>query len=92
MVVAEAPPVMVSVAFRVCLMSITVESNGPIVIVGAKIVPAKPKVYVPEVSAVLVTTMLVTTAVVAEGTVYSTVLVVVVAAPRNKVFGVDGIR
>jgi hypothetical protein len=49
-------------------------------------------VKVPALDEVLVTIMFVTTVEVAEGTVYRVVEVVVVAAPRNKVFGVDGIR
>jgi hypothetical protein len=68
-VVAEAPPVIVSVAFSTCLKSITVESKDPTVTVVAKLVPAKPKVNVPEAAEVLVTTTLVTTAVVSAGTV-----------------------
>jgi hypothetical protein len=69
-------------------MSITVESKPPIVTVVAKLVPAKAIVKVPLEAFVLVTTMLVITVVVLEGTVYNKVLVVVVAAPRNSVFGV----
>jgi hypothetical protein len=59
--------------------------------VVAKLVPAKAIVKVPEAAFVLVTTMLVITAVVSAGTVYKTVAVFVVAAPRNKTFAVFGI-
>jgi hypothetical protein len=85
-VVAEAPPVIVCVAVKTCLMSITVESSAPTVTVVAKLVPAKAIVNVPVLAAVLVTIILVITVVVADGVVYSVVVVVVVAAPRNKVF------
>jgi hypothetical protein len=91
MVVAEAPPVIVSVAVRVCFISITTESSAPTATVVAKLVLPRPKVKVPLELSVLVTTMLVTTAVVAEGTVYRVVEVVVVAAPRNKVLDIVAI-
>jgi hypothetical protein len=65
-----------------------VESRAPTVTVVAKFTSSSNIVKVPEELALLVTAMLVTIAVVAAGTVYNTVLVVVVAAPRNKVLGV----
>jgi hypothetical protein len=90
-VVADAPPVIVWVAVRTCLRSITVESIAPTVTVVARFVPARPIVKLALLPAVFVTTMLVTTAVVLDGTVYKVVLVVVVAAPLKSVFGVFGI-
>jgi hypothetical protein len=90
-VVAEAPPVIVWVAVRVCLRSMIVESAAPTVIVVAKFVPPRPIVKVAALNAVFVITMLVTTVVVADGTVYKVVEVVVVAAPLKSVFGVFGI-
>jgi len=51
-----------------------------------------PRVKVAELAAVLVIQMLETTVVVDAGTVYKTVVVVVVAAPLNSAFGVLAIR
>jgi hypothetical protein len=90
-VVAEAPPLMVLVVARTCLMSRTIESFAGTETVSANKTSLKDIVKVPAAAFVLVTTMLVTTAVVAEGVVYKTVAVFVVAAPRNKFFGVFGI-
>jgi nitrate/nitrite transporter NarK len=91
-VVAEAPPLIVLLAARTCLISRIVESLAPIATASASKTSLRERVKVPALAAVLVTTMLVTTVEVAEGTVYKVVEVVVVAAPRNKFFGVDGIR
>jgi hypothetical protein len=90
-VVAEAPPVIVCVVSKLCLMSITVESFPPTAIDVARAIPPKASVKVPALAEVLETTMLVTTVVVDEGTVYKTVAVLVVAAPRNNGFDVFGI-
>jgi len=85
--VADAPPVMVLVVASTCFRSIyTVEFAAiAAVVCNAVLAPAVPipSVNVPAVPAVLVTAILVTTVVVDDGTVYSTVVVVVVAAPRN---------
>ena len=68
------------------MMSMTVESLPPTVIVGANNTPPNESVKVPALAEVLVATMLVTTVTVEDGTVYSVVVVVVVAAPRKSVF------
>jgi hypothetical protein len=91
-VVAEAPPLIVFVVARTCLMSRTTESFAPTATASASKTSFSERVKVPALDAVFVTTMFVTTVEVAEGTVYKVVEVVVVAAPRNKFFGVDGIR
>jgi hypothetical protein len=91
-VVAEAPPVIVCVVSKLCLMSITVESFPPTAIAVARATPFIARVKVPALTAVLDTTMLVITAVVDAGTVYKTVPVLVVAAPRNNGFDVFGIN
>jgi hypothetical protein len=66
-----------------------------LVVVCKAICPAAgpiPKVKVAAVAAVLVTAMLVTTVLVEAGTVYSTVVVVVDAAPLYKALSVFAIR
>jgi hypothetical protein len=90
-VVADAPPVMVWVAIRTCLRSITVESLPPTAIVGAITTPPIDSVNVPADADVFATMIDVTTVDVEDGVVYSTVAVLVVAAPRNKVLLVVGI-
>jgi hypothetical protein len=69
-----------------CFRSIAVESFAAITTVLASKTEFSDKVNVACVAAVLAITMLVTTVVVADGTVYRVVLVVVVAAPRKRVF------
>jgi hypothetical protein len=90
-VVAEAPPLIVLVVARTCLISSTTESFAPTDTASASNTSLRETVKVPADEAVLATTRFVTTAVVAEGTVYKVVLVVVVAAPLKSVFGVFGI-
>jgi hypothetical protein len=90
MVVADALPVIVCVAVKICLISKTVESFAPTVTVVARFVPPNPSVNVPALDAVLVIIILVTIVVVADGTVYSVVLDVA-AAPRKSVFEVVAI-
>jgi len=94
-VVADAPPVMVCVVVSTCLRSTKIVELAAIaaVVNNDVLEPATPipRVKVAAVAAVLVTAMLVTVAVVDAGTVYKTVVVVVVAAPRNSGFTVVAI-
>jgi hypothetical protein len=90
-VTAEAPPVMVCVVVSTCLRSTKIVELAAIAAVVNNDVPARPRVNVAAVAAVLVTAILVTVEVVDAGTVYRTVVVVVVAAPRNSGFTVVAI-
>lgn len=90
-VTADAPPVMVCVVVSTCLRSTKIVELAGIAEVVNNDVPARPRVNVAAVAAVFVTAMLVTVEVVDAGTVYSTVDVVVVAAPRNSGFTVVAI-
>ena len=69
MVVADAPPLMVCVAVKTCLIWMTVESFAATVTFSAILTSLSDNVKVPADAAVLVTTISVTTVVVADGTV-----------------------
>jgi hypothetical protein len=79
---------MVFAVAKTCFNGITVVSYAATVTVAAILTSSSEMVKEPAVAAVLATEISVTTAVVELGTVYKVVLVVVVAAPRNRTFDV----
>ena len=95
-VIADAPPVIVLVVSNICRISrqIVELAAMAVVVCNAVLEPAVPipSVKVAAVAAVLVMIMLVTAVLVEAGTVYRTVVVVVVAAPLNSFLSVLAIR
>jgi hypothetical protein len=90
MVVAEADPLMVCVAERTCFRSMYTVEFAAIDVVVCKETSFSNSVNVPDDPAVFVTAIFETTVVVADGTVYSVVLLVA-AAVRASIFVVVAI-